>query len=62
MIQQTRDVFEAWQVMIYFGAVATAAALALSVPGTGGLETAINPALAFMLFVQSSFSRGTLAR
>ncbi|NTH24976.1 arsenic resistance protein [Agrobacterium rhizogenes] len=39
------------QVAIYFVAVVVAALTAYFVPGTTGLETAINPALAFMLFV-----------
>lgn len=51
MVQQARELLEARQVSIYFGAVAIAAALALLVPGRGTLEAAINPALAFMLFV-----------
>lgn len=36
---------------IYFGAVAAAAALALTTSATTALDAAINPALAFMLFV-----------
>ncbi|WP_374470349.1 arsenic resistance protein [Phenylobacterium sp.] len=51
MVQQARDLLEARQVPIYFGAVAIAAAVAVLVPGTGRLEAVINPALAFMLFV-----------
>lgn len=46
-----RDSLENHQAVIYFVAVALAAALAFVVPGTGVLEAAINPALAFMLFV-----------
>ena len=51
MVPQARDLLEARQVPIYFGAVAAAAALALLVPGTGTLELSINSAFAFMLFV-----------
>lgn len=50
-MQQARDLLESRQVPIYFGAVAVAAALALTVPGTGAFEGTINPALAIMLFV-----------
>jgi ACR3 family arsenite transporter len=46
-----RDVFERQQVWIYFAAVALAAISGFAVPGTTELEHAINPALAFMLFV-----------
>lgn len=51
MVQQTRDLLEVRQVPIYFGAVAAATAVALLVQGTDSLDAAINPALAFMLFV-----------
>lgn len=51
LVQQVQERLESKQVLIYFGAVAVAAALALSVPGTAMLDTVINPALAFMLFV-----------
>lgn len=51
MVQRTRELFEARQVPIYFGAVAAAAALAMLAPEPAAFETAINPALAFMLFV-----------
>lgn len=46
-----RDILERQQVWIYFAAVALAAILGVTVSGTGELEGAINPALAFMLFV-----------
>jgi arsenite transporter len=46
-----RDSLETRQVAIYLAAVALAAIAALVVPGTMALEAAINPALAFMLFV-----------
>ncbi len=46
-----RDVLERQQVWIYFAAVALAAITGVTVSGTGELESAINPALAFMLFV-----------
>lgn len=46
-----RDILERQQVWIYFAAVAIAAITGFTVPGTVALETAINPALAFMLFV-----------
>lgn len=46
-----RDILERRQVWIYFAAVALAAAVGLSASGTARLERAINPALAFMLFV-----------
>ena len=45
-----RDILERQQVWIYFAAVALAAILGFAVSGTGELEGAINPALAFMLF------------
>ena len=51
MVRQARERLEARQVPIYFGAVAAAAVLALLVPGAATLDRAINPALAFMLFV-----------
>lgn len=46
-----RDILESRQVSIYFVAVALAALIALSVGGTAGLESGINPALAAMLFL-----------
>lgn len=46
-----RDILERRQVWIYFAAVALAAAVGLAASGTARLERAINPALAFMLFV-----------
>lgn len=55
MVQRTRELFEMRQVPIYFGAVAVAVAvavaLALLAPGTAAFDAAINPALAFILFV-----------
>lgn len=46
-----RNRLEHHQVIIYFAAVVVAAAVALLMPGTDTLESAINPALALMLFV-----------
>ncbi|MBR2535723.1 MAG: arsenic resistance protein [Hyphomicrobium sp.] len=46
-----RDILERQQVWIYFAAVALAAITGLVLPGTDELESGINPALAFMLFV-----------
>jgi len=46
-----RDTLENKQVAIYFGAVALAVLAALVIPGASALEPAVNPALAFMLFV-----------
>lgn len=46
-----RDVLERQQVWIYFVSVALGVLTAFAVSGTEGLEAAINPALAFMLFV-----------
>ncbi|MBW0150514.1 MAG: arsenic resistance protein [Phenylobacterium sp.] len=51
LVQQARDLLEARQVRIYFGAVAAAATLGLLFPAMATLDLAINPALAFMLFV-----------
>ncbi len=48
---ELRDGLEAQQVWIYFAAVIVAAAIGLLIPGTAVLESAINPALALMLFV-----------
>lgn len=42
---------ERHQTSIYFGAVAVAAVIALTVAGTTALEVAVNPALALMLYV-----------
>ncbi|CAL60715.1 Conserved hypothetical protein, putative efflux protein [Herminiimonas arsenicoxydans] len=50
-IEKLREVLEQKQIFIYFGAVIVAAVIAMSVPGTTTAESAINPALAFMLFV-----------
>jgi ACR3 family arsenite efflux pump ArsB len=49
--EKLRTTLEQKQVIIYFGAVVIAALLALSISGTTAAESAINPALAFMLFV-----------
>lgn len=46
-----RDLLEAQQVWIYFGAVLVAFLVGASVPEASGLEGWINPALALMLFV-----------
>ncbi len=46
-----REFLETQQVKVYFGAVVLAAIIALLVPGTTVLESAVNPALALMLFV-----------
>lgn len=46
-----RDVLERWQAPIYLVAVALAAGLAWQFDGMQALEVAINPALAFMLYV-----------
>lgn len=46
-----RDILERQQIWIYFSTVALAAIIGFAVPGTTALEGAINPALAFMLFV-----------
>lgn len=49
--QQVREMLENRQIAIYFCAVAAAAGLAAMVPGTAAFESAINPALALMLFI-----------
>lgn len=46
-----RELLESRQVVIYFGAVALGVLAGLLIPGVEGLEPAINPALALMLFV-----------
>lgn len=46
-----RDTLEQRQTPIYFAAAALAAAAAWTLPGTAGLERAIDPALALMLYV-----------
>lgn len=50
-MEQLRSVLEARQVAIYLAAIAIGALAGLGVPQVGALEAAINPALAFMLFV-----------
>lgn len=48
---ELRDLLETRQVAIYFGAVLLGALAGALIPGAEALEPAINPALAFMLFV-----------
>ena len=48
---ELRDLLETRQVAIYFGAVLLGALAGALIPGAAALEPAINPALAFMLFV-----------
>jgi arsenite transporter len=50
-VQHIRDALERHQISIYFAAVVIAALVALTIPGTTVLESAINPALALMLYV-----------
>jgi len=50
-MQHIRDKLENKQIGIYFATVALAALVALALPGATALEPAVNPALAFMLFV-----------
>lgn len=50
-IENLRTTLEQRQIVIYFGAVVVASIAAMVVPGTSTAESAINPALAFMLFV-----------
>ena len=50
-MRSIREILEKQQVLIYFGAVVLAVLVALLVPGTAAFERALNPALAFMLFV-----------
>ena len=50
-MQTIRDVLERFQAPIYFAAVAVAAVFATTVEGTQNWESAINPALALMLYV-----------
>ena len=50
-MQTLQDVLERRQIAIYFGAVSMAVALALLIRGTAALESAVNPALALMLYV-----------
>lgn len=50
-IASSREFLETRQVLIYFAAVVTAAVLAWLVSGTAALAPAIDPVLAFMLFV-----------
>ena len=46
-----KDTLDERQVFIYFAAVGVAVAVAMVLPGTTALESAINPALALMLYV-----------
>jgi ACR3 family arsenite efflux pump ArsB len=50
-VEQVRSVLEERQVAIYLAAIAIGAIVGFGVPKAGALEAAINPALAFMLFV-----------
>lgn len=50
-IAHLRALFESRQIAIYFAAVVLAAVLAWLMPGTAALAPAIDPLLAFMLFV-----------
>jgi len=50
-VEQVRSVLEEHQVAIYLGAIAIGALAGLGVPRVSALGAAINPALAFMLFV-----------
>lgn len=51
-MQQLRDSLESRQIAIYLVTVVAAAVIAIiAAPATTGLEEAVNPALAFMLFV-----------
>lgn len=50
-LEVVRDQLERHQIAIYFAAVTAGLGLALSLPGTGRLETLINPSLGLMLFV-----------
>ncbi len=50
MTEHLRGLLEAHQVRIYFVAIISGALLGFTIPGTGVLEAAINPALAVMLF------------
>lgn len=50
-LDTTRSALERHQIPIYFAAVVFGIAVALAVPGTERLESAINPALGLMLFV-----------
>lgn len=59
-LERIRDRLERHQIAVYFGAVALGFVAALSVPGTGRLESAINPALGLMLF--ATFLQVPLAR
>ena len=50
-MSQIRETIETRQVVIYFCSIVLAAVVAFLVQGTSALESAINPALALMLFV-----------
>lgn len=49
--QRLKDILETHQISIYFGSLVIAAFYTMIMPKTTGFEVAINPALAFMLFV-----------
>lgn len=49
-MEKIREAFETHQVLIYFAAMAIGASLGFLIPKLDSLETAINPALALMLF------------
>lgn len=50
-MEQVRAVLEERQVAIYLGAIAIGVLAGFGVPNAGAFETALNPALGFMLFV-----------
>lgn len=50
-MEKLKETLEQKQVLIYFSTVVLGMLIAFSVPGTIAIESAINPALAFMLFV-----------
>ena len=50
-LEKIRDSLEGRQIAIYFGVAVIALGVALFVPGATMLEAAVNPALAFMLYV-----------
>lgn len=50
-MQQVREILDERQVAIYLGAIAIGVLTGIGIPGVATLESAIDPALAFMLFV-----------